>query len=223
MSGAESLSNDQIGEGEDSTADRNTKKVWFKDESDDSLANMVVDSSPVSGVSWKDKLLGGSVSNSLDGVANLDLEFEDGDIRRSNLNGIPAIDFSDRIAKILIKGKEFTVVVKLLGRNIGYGALYNHSLSRSVEIPVLEKDLRGDWKKTTYLSSGRLQRVEFEALPDVCLSCGKYGHLKNLYPSSLTDRSSHGGEEIPKSPLSSETASANKRDALSTIGEAFGP
>ncbi|MBA0646029.1 hypothetical protein Goklo_014032, partial [Gossypium klotzschianum] len=54
---------------------------------------MVVDSSPVSGVSWKDKLLGGSVSNSLDGVANLDLEFEDGDIRRSNLNGIPAIDF----------------------------------------------------------------------------------------------------------------------------------
>ncbi|MBA0709282.1 hypothetical protein Golax_024322 [Gossypium laxum] len=129
MSGTESLFDDRIGEGEDSIADRNTKKVWFKDGSDDSLANMVVDSSLVSGVSWKDKLLGGSVSNSLDGAANLDLEFEDGDIRRSNLNGIPAIDFSDRITKILIKGMEFTVVVKLLGRNIGYGALYNRITS----------------------------------------------------------------------------------------------
>ncbi|MBA0803593.1 hypothetical protein Gohar_013786 [Gossypium harknessii] len=51
MSGAESLSDDQIGKGEDSTADHNTKKVWFKNGSDDSLANMVVDSSSVSGVS----------------------------------------------------------------------------------------------------------------------------------------------------------------------------
>ncbi|MBA0742268.1 hypothetical protein Gogos_015342 [Gossypium gossypioides] len=129
MSGAESLSDDRIGEGEDSTADRNTKKVRFKDESDDSLANMVVDSSPVSEVSWKDKLLGGSVSNSLDGATNLDLEFKDGDIRRSNLNGIPAIVFSDHITKILIKGMELTMVVKLHGRNIGYGALYNRITS----------------------------------------------------------------------------------------------
>ncbi|KAK5794167.1 hypothetical protein PVK06_035376 [Gossypium arboreum] len=45
---------------------------------------------------------------------------------RSNLNGIPSIDFLDRINKILIKGMEFTVVVKLLGRNIGYGPLHNH-------------------------------------------------------------------------------------------------
>ncbi|MFQ6626512.1 hypothetical protein Gotur_005531 [Gossypium turneri] len=40
-----------------------------------------------------------------------------------------AIDFSDRITKILIKGMEFTVVVKLFGLNIGYGALYNHITS----------------------------------------------------------------------------------------------
>ncbi|MFQ6634913.1 hypothetical protein Gotur_011810 [Gossypium turneri] len=82
MSGAESLSDDQIGKGEDSTADHNTKKVWFKNGSDDSLANMV---------------------------------FEDGYINISNLNGIPAIDFSNRITKILIKGMELIVVVKLLG------------------------------------------------------------------------------------------------------------
>ncbi|MBA0860318.1 hypothetical protein Goshw_016421 [Gossypium schwendimanii] len=42
-------------------------------------------------------------------------EFEDGYIRISNLNGTPTIDFSNRITKILIKGMELTVVVKLLG------------------------------------------------------------------------------------------------------------
>ncbi|MFQ6626511.1 hypothetical protein Gotur_005531 [Gossypium turneri] len=166
MSDVESLSDDRIGEGEDSTADRNTKKVWFKDGSDDSLANMVVDLVP---------------------------KFEDGDIRRSNLNGILAIDFSDRITKILIKGMEFTVVVKLFGLNIGYGALYNHITmdfdpSRPFPCGVLawihflEKSLTSQ-----VLVNGRLQRVEFEALPDVCFS------------------------------------SAKKRDALPTVGEAFGP
>ncbi|PPS06513.1 hypothetical protein GOBAR_AA14134 [Gossypium barbadense] len=70
---------------------------------------MAVDSSPASRVSWKDKLLGGSVSNSLDGDANIDLKFVEGDICRSNLNGIPTIDFSDRTNKILIKRMELTV------------------------------------------------------------------------------------------------------------------
>lgn len=125
MNDTEILSDDRIGEGEDSTADRNTKKVCFKDGSDESQANMVVDSSPASGVSWKDKLLSGLASNSLDGAANLDLEFEEEDIRRSSLNGIPTIDFSNRITKILVKGMELTVVVKLLGHNIGYKALFN--------------------------------------------------------------------------------------------------
>ncbi|MBA0580915.1 hypothetical protein Gorai_023114 [Gossypium raimondii] len=36
------------------------------------------------------------------------------------------------------------------------------------------------------LINGRIQRVEFEALPVVCFSCGRYGHLKNVCPFSLT-------------------------------------
>ncbi|TYJ37509.1 hypothetical protein E1A91_A05G381100v1 [Gossypium mustelinum] len=90
---------------------------------------MAVDSSPASRVSWKDKLLGGSVSNSLDGDANIDLKFVEGDICRSNLNGIPTIDFSDHTNKILIKRMELTVAVKLIGCNIGYGALFNRITS----------------------------------------------------------------------------------------------
>ncbi|MBA0750621.1 hypothetical protein Gogos_002027, partial [Gossypium gossypioides] len=47
-----------------------------------------------------------------------DMDFEEGDILRSTINGIPAIEFSDRVKKILVKDMETTVVVKLLGRNI---------------------------------------------------------------------------------------------------------
>ncbi|KAH1129817.1 hypothetical protein J1N35_001195 [Gossypium stocksii] len=91
----------------------------------DSLASIVVDLSPTNEISWKDKFMGGSVSNSLEDIGDLDFDFEDGDIRRSNHNGIPAINFLDCIKNILIKGMELTVVVKLLGRNIGYGPLLN--------------------------------------------------------------------------------------------------
>lgn len=73
--------------------------------------------------------MGGSGSGSLGGVLNIDLELEDGDILRSVINGIPGIEFSDRIKKILVKDMESAVVVKLLGRNIGYGALYNRIVS----------------------------------------------------------------------------------------------
>ncbi|MBA0753894.1 hypothetical protein Gogos_020829 [Gossypium gossypioides] len=166
MSGAEPLSDDRIGKGEDSTVDHNTKKFWFKDRSDDSFTNMVVDSSPVSRVSWKDKLLGGSVSNSLDGAANLDLEFEYGDICRSNLNGILAIDFSDHITKILIKGMKLIVVVKLFGRNIVQPWTVDFDPSRPFPCGVLAwirfpgKD---SWTKTN-ISKGNLMGSRFKKL-----------------------------------------------------------
>lgn len=83
-------------------------------------------------ISWNDKLLGGN-PGAIDKVkmdspnvdTDDDLEFFEGDIRRSIVNGIPAIDFSERIQKTLFKEMELKVVIKLLGRNIGYGVLNN--------------------------------------------------------------------------------------------------
>ncbi|KAB2011909.1 hypothetical protein ERO13_D09G046450v2 [Gossypium hirsutum] len=49
----------------------------------------------------------------------------DGDIKRSSVNGIPSIEFSDRVSQILIKNMATSVVLKLLGRNIGFAALQN--------------------------------------------------------------------------------------------------
>ncbi|MFQ6628620.1 hypothetical protein Gotur_008315, partial [Gossypium turneri] len=46
---------------------------------------------------------------------DVDLKFEDGDILRSTLNKILAIDFSERFKRILVKDMVTTVVFKLLG------------------------------------------------------------------------------------------------------------
>lgn len=52
--------------------------------------------------------------------------------------------------------------------------------------------------------NGRLQRMKFEALPEVCFSCGKYGHLKISYLSSVTDRSSVEGAEASTKSMTSD-------------------
>ncbi|KAK5794522.1 hypothetical protein PVK06_035753 [Gossypium arboreum] len=82
-------------------------------------------------ISWKEKLLGvGSVDSIKDHLAtgdgkDRDLVLLEGDVIRPTINGIPRIDFSDKIKQILYKEIETIVVSKLLGQSIGYNALHN--------------------------------------------------------------------------------------------------
>ncbi|MBA0585887.1 hypothetical protein Gorai_016648 [Gossypium raimondii] len=50
--------------GGDNSIDRNTKKVRFKDLDSNSNSDMAVDSTPTSGMSWIDKVLGRGISGS---------------------------------------------------------------------------------------------------------------------------------------------------------------
>ncbi|KAK5803079.1 hypothetical protein PVK06_030720 [Gossypium arboreum] len=88
------------GKRDDISGDPNTKKVRFKDV-------IAVDSTPVPPLSWKDMVLGkgSTVSNgeSDSNAANEVFSFLEGDVKKSIVNGIPAIDFSDRIQKLLVK------------------------------------------------------------------------------------------------------------------------
>ncbi|MBA0786302.1 hypothetical protein Gotri_027619 [Gossypium trilobum] len=54
-----------------------------------------------------------------------DLDLLDEDIVRSSVNDISATNFSNRVNQLLIKDIEHAVVIKLLGRNIGYTTLQN--------------------------------------------------------------------------------------------------
>ncbi|KAA3475085.1 hypothetical protein EPI10_025310 [Gossypium australe] len=91
------------GGGDREIANRNTKKVRFKNVNDEEITDVLVESSSGPTISWNDKLLGIN-SGALD-KKGLDFFWY----------------FSERIQQILFKEMEFTVVLKLLGRNIGMG------------------------------------------------------------------------------------------------------
>ncbi|KAK5835452.1 hypothetical protein PVK06_011141 [Gossypium arboreum] len=124
---------------------------------------MAVDSSPASRVSWKDKLLGGSVSNSLDGDANIDLKFVEGDICRSNLNGLSGFLYQKKILEEIssLVGEVVKLDIKTDNKERG-------QFTRMAIFVDLEKPLTSQ-----VLVNGRLQQVEFEPLLEVCFLYGE--------------------------------------------------
>ncbi|MBA0819314.1 hypothetical protein Gohar_021348, partial [Gossypium harknessii] len=78
------------------------------------------------------RLIGGSSAlGELTGTPKIEmgtefsLEFAKGDIKKSSINGIPSIVFSNRINQMLINDMALMVVIKLLGWNIGFLSLQN--------------------------------------------------------------------------------------------------
>ncbi|MBA0828489.1 hypothetical protein Goarm_013161 [Gossypium armourianum] len=110
------------GEESRSFEDRITKKVRFKERNNEESVDMVADLEPTPTLSWKDKLLGeGLVGSGMrESVAKAETDGEfvllEGNMVKSTINGIPTINFSDRIKDILFKEMEKTVVLKLLER-----------------------------------------------------------------------------------------------------------
>ncbi|PPD92053.1 hypothetical protein GOBAR_DD11006 [Gossypium barbadense] len=207
---------DREGDGDGINEDCNTNKVRFKEIGDDLEENMVVDSVPVPRTSWKDKLLEGRAVGSfaspmtLEGCTDEEFDSEDGDISRSTVNEIPTIDFSEQIQKLLVKDMDSTVMVKLLGCNIGLpGLLYKRRVLGEI-INFVGKVAKLDIKTESgvrdrvakmivfidleklftsqILVNGKVQRVEFAALLAVCFTCGRYGHLKGVCPFTLVDQ-----------------------------------
>ncbi|MBA0778137.1 hypothetical protein Gotri_006047 [Gossypium trilobum] len=134
-----------------------------------------------------------------------DFEFTEGDVVKSNVNGIPTINFSERIRHLLVKDMDTTMVVKLLGRNIGYSTLLNwisniwkpsqlfHLID--VENRVLE-DIGSLVSNVARLDLKTDRKTrEFEALSAVCFSYGRYGHVKGLCPSKMVDSNLPNGKE----------------------------
>ncbi|KAK5824300.1 hypothetical protein PVK06_019071 [Gossypium arboreum] len=58
-----------------------------------------------------------------------DLELLEEDVNTTTIDGVLAITFLERLKNILFREMELTVIVKLLGHNIGYNALHNRILS----------------------------------------------------------------------------------------------
>ncbi|PPD68467.1 hypothetical protein GOBAR_DD34656 [Gossypium barbadense] len=103
-------------------------KVYLKEQRIALDLSIVVDLDPTLTMTWKGKLLGGSSTKG--GVIEIleldresDLEFVERDIKKLDINGIPSIDFSEKVNQLLVKDMALTVVIKLLGQNIEFTTL----------------------------------------------------------------------------------------------------
>ncbi|KAE8692779.1 hypothetical protein F3Y22_tig00110831pilonHSYRG00755 [Hibiscus syriacus] len=54
-----------------------------------------------------------------------DIDLFDDNVEVGESNGIPFINFSDRVQNLAINSMDLTILVKILGRRIGYNTLYN--------------------------------------------------------------------------------------------------
>ncbi|KAL4297544.1 hypothetical protein GQ457_12G009380 [Hibiscus cannabinus] len=79
-------------------------------------------------ISYKDIVVGpndsshGSKSVAFD---DDDIELLEDDIAFGSENGVPTIDFSERVQTLALQSMDLTLVVKVLGRRIGYNTLHN--------------------------------------------------------------------------------------------------
>ncbi|KAF2290166.1 hypothetical protein GH714_003815 [Hevea brasiliensis] len=157
-----------------------SKKVEFRD--DQNLSTPLDRSTgdainPI--VTFKDKLLEGSVGNP---DYEMDSSEDDGDsVKISDKNfsidlpkAILRIILSQNAREQLVKPRQKAVVVRLMGKTIGYRGLCS-------KIQILLKQ-EGDYKVIDLCNDveDRVQIVEYEGLQNECFTCGGYDHSKEF-------------------------------------------
>ncbi|KAK5813593.1 hypothetical protein PVK06_029044 [Gossypium arboreum] len=153
---------------------------------------MAVDSDPPlsATTSWKDKLIGTGSSGTSQEAAGIvegndgDFILLDDDIIRTTINGIPAIDFSDWIRLpglpgFMYKRKILEAIGSMIGKvvkldfktdNKTRGRFARMALFINLDKPFISQ----------ICVNGEIQRVEYDDLPTVCFTCGKYEHVREL-------------------------------------------
>ncbi|KAK9001735.1 hypothetical protein V6N11_024433 [Hibiscus sabdariffa] len=79
-------------------------------------------------ISYKDIVLGpndSSHGSKSVGFDDDDIDLLEDDIAVGSENGVPTIDFSERVQTLALQSMDLTLVVKVLGRRIGYNTLHN--------------------------------------------------------------------------------------------------
>ncbi|KAK8522968.1 hypothetical protein V6N12_073680 [Hibiscus sabdariffa] len=180
--------------------------------------------STVSPPSYKDTLMASGSSHLTSTAAftdNEEITLVDGDVTRSMVDDLISIVFSERVQALAVKNFALTVVVKLLGRRIGYNTLRSRLLDMWKPKEAFRlMDIENDYFLVTFKSrsdfsnaiSGGPWVVEYESLPTICFECGKYGHVKDVCP--VVTNATGADSESPAIPVAVSPA---------TTDEPFGP
>ncbi|PPE01769.1 hypothetical protein GOBAR_DD01208 [Gossypium barbadense] len=169
---------------------------------------MAVDSTPMPLESWKDKWLRRGNHGS---TGEEDLELLEGDVTKTTINGVPTTNFSKRTQQILIRDMATTVVVKLLGFKFQSKDDYEKALTQGPWTVfgqyLTVQPWSPDFNPLQPFPNHVMAWVRFPSLPGVfykrkileeigsligklllavCFLCGRYSHVRDLFPSKET-------------------------------------
>ncbi|KAL4291239.1 hypothetical protein GQ457_14G000340 [Hibiscus cannabinus] len=155
--------------------------------------------------SFRDTLVGKAVAESIKkGICELDVTVNDDDVIYGGSSVLPELRFSDRVHADIGAKLANSIIIRLLGKNhwlpctaesnsisvepSGYIA---NAIGRVVRIDYNTEDgKRGRFARLAVIVDlnrplvsgividGTHQDIEYEGLPPICYSCGKYGHAK---------------------------------------------
>ncbi|KAK5842496.1 uncharacterized protein LOC108481591 [Gossypium arboreum] len=188
-----------------------------------------------------------------------EFELLEGDVNMSIIDGIPVIDFSGRVKEILFKEMELTIIdPNDYNRVLSQGpwTVYSQYLTvqpwtkhfsplqpypsvvlgwiRLLNLPgylykrkIIEA-ISGLIGKV--LVDGIAQRVEYEALPTVCFTCGNYGKVKEMCNSAVSSQNLTGLANKTDKPHADLTTVADStpvdsidREKLISVNREKGP
>ncbi|GMI96503.1 hypothetical protein HRI_003319600 [Hibiscus trionum] len=173
--------------------------------------------------SYRDSLMNGNPADPRDDENSFDdddIELLEGDITRSVEDGLICIDFLDRVHELSEKCFDLTVVVKLLGRRIGYTTLRNklYDLWKPKQAFRL-MDIENDYFLASFKSNTDLLHVLTEGPWTI------FGHYLTVEPWSADFQTS---QPFPTKIwswicLPGLPATLYKRSLINAIGECIGP
>ncbi|MBA0752365.1 hypothetical protein Gogos_001208 [Gossypium gossypioides] len=140
---------------------------------------MEVDEGRAKVVSFKDKLLGWVSNDNQEEDFDKDkFELIERDVTTGLANGIPYIKFSERVHTWIQRIFYNTTMVIVLQYFCELSKTLNglDSALGFLGFLLQKMSLGGGGKLDRSSDQGRLQRIEYEGLPNVCFGCGYYDH-----------------------------------------------
>ncbi|KAK8522972.1 hypothetical protein V6N12_073684 [Hibiscus sabdariffa] len=172
--------------------------------------------------SYKDSLLYGSgiVPGGEEFDEDDDIDILEGEVIRSTIDGLISIEFFDRIQKLAAKSLDQTLVIKLLGRRIGYSTLQNKLLDLwKPQHAFRLMDIDNDYFLVTFKDHSDFLHVLADGPWTV------FGHYLTVEPWTSDFSSSN---PFPSTVwtwirLPGLHATLYKRSLITAIGECIGP
>ncbi|KAL4378879.1 hypothetical protein GQ457_02G015220 [Hibiscus cannabinus] len=177
----------------------------------------------VSPPSYKDTLMASGSPHLTSTAAftdNEEITLVDGDVTRSMVDGLISIVFSERVQALAVKNFDLTVVVKLLGRRIGYNTLRSRLLDMWTPTEAFRlMDIENDYFLVTFKSRSDYSNA-ISGGPWVL-----FGHYLVVEPwtTDFSTSQSHPNRVLAWIRLPGLPVTLYQRSMITAIGECIGP